>query len=486
MTERERLVQLEQLAKENHDLLRDASNDADSNRLIESLQIYQAELELQNQELIETQAELTAEKKRYRDLFMLQPLANIMLDPQGVMLETNDAVNTLFSLPPNKSAQGKSVYHFLAQDSALWLKAILSQQASSKEAALHQRISVINGAGETIQCRATLWVMPTSSIYQAFAMLSLEDVSKEARLESETVLFQAMLDHTQSLIFSIDSELRLLLANKSFLRFHGLSSQRSGCVSVRDFFAAESIQRIKSYYDTLFIRGIPVTYEYEYQHNDKLKFIQTSAFPLRDDLGSIYAAGFISTDITDKMNAEIRLQTALQVFSEGSEAVIITDQSLRINQVNARFVELFGCSSSSVQGLVATSLFDSPALLNDYSDIENELARSGFWEGEIEAKHASGRRFSVWLRLSRVPKEGVFRNYLLIASDLSEAKAKEAHISQLAYHDSLTGLANRLQLREVIDNFIENKAVTDSSFSILFLDLDHFKAINDVHGACFG
>lgn len=485
MNDESRLKHLQALVKSQYEVFAASPSQFSQDKLMETLQIYQAELELQNQQLLETQQALQLQKQHYSQLFQLQPVANILLDRQGVIKDLNSlAVKLLATTKPRLI--GSSVFRFLTEDAGIWLQDKL-QLDGSKTVTQHQSlIELAVQRQRRQQCRVNLALLPTNNQLDAHVILTLEDVTRETMIESERVLFKTMLDNSHALIFAVDSDFNLLVANRAFYKLHKLQPQFANMVNVRDIFPEESVQRLQSLYDTVFIRGIPVTYEYHYTVEDKNKFFQTSGFPLKNDHGVITGAGFITTDISDKMNAEIRLQTAMQVFSEGAEAVVITDRALNITQVNQSFCVLFGCTERVATNQNLANFLKVP--LNDDSQLEirSRLAAEGFWDGEVLAKRFDNSELPVWIRLSRVPKEGEFRNYLVIVTDLSEAKAREAHISRLAYYDSLTGLANRLLLRDRIESLLKRAQHEKTIFSLLYLDLDHFKDINDVHGHDIG
>ncbi|MDF2882487.1 MAG: hypothetical protein K0R54_3044 [Clostridiaceae bacterium] len=71
-------------------------------------------------------------------------------------------------------------------------------------------------------------------------------------------------------------------------------------------------------------------------------------------------------------------------------------------------------------------------------------------------------------------------------TDITELKEQEKRIHDLAYHDSITGLPNRLMLSEVIDHKIQNSSKNRSKFSMIFIDIDNFKFINDSYGHLTG
>lgn len=69
-----------------------------------------------------------------------------------------------------------------------------------------------------------------------------------------------------------------------------------------------------------------------------------------------------------------------------------------------------------------------------------------------------------------------------IARDISKSKAAEAEIQRLAFHDTLTGLANRRLLMDRLKNSLAKASRSNTCFAVLFLDLDNFKTLNDTQG----
>jgi diguanylate cyclase (GGDEF)-like protein/PAS domain S-box-containing protein len=73
-----------------------------------------------------------------------------------------------------------------------------------------------------------------------------------------------------------------------------------------------------------------------------------------------------------------------------------------------------------------------------------------------------------------------------VLRDVTEAHMQEKRISHMAMHDALTGLPNRMYLDDRINEAIEHADITGSKFALLFIDLDNFKRINDLHGHKMG
>lgn len=95
---------------------------------------------------------------------------------------------------------------------------------------------------------------------------------------------------------------------------------------------------------------------------------------------------------------------------------------------------------------------------------------------EDRHEHWVEGKFALYLKQGKLPGiRGVLR-------DVTEAHVQEKRISHMAMHDALTGLPNRTYLDDRINDAIKHSNKTGSKFALLFIDLDNFKQINDLHG----
>ena len=78
--------------------------------------------------------------------------------------------------------------------------------------------------------------------------------------------------------------------------------------------------------------------------------------------------------------------------------------------------------------------------------------------------------------------EGKFSGYRGVGKDVTDAKAAEERIENLAYHDALTGLPNRASFSLLLNHAISRARRAGGGFAILFIDLDGFKQVNDTLG----
>ncbi|MCM3024709.1 PAS domain S-box protein [Heyndrickxia ginsengihumi] len=91
----------------------------------------------------------------------------------------------------------------------------------------------------------------------------------------------------------------------------------------------------------------------------------------------------------------------------------------------------------------------------------------------------------LWLEAKVTPifeKDGRFKHFLLVSREISERKMYEEQLAHMAYHDTLTGIANRRVINHQLERALSNAKSQGHKIAVLYLDLDHFKKINDSLG----
>jgi diguanylate cyclase (GGDEF)-like protein/PAS domain S-box-containing protein len=173
---------------------------------------------------------------------------------------------------------------------------------------------------------------------------------------------------------------------------------------------------------------------------------------------------------------EARLQA---ILDNAADAIITVDRDGVLVSGNAATAALFGYPSDRLQGMPFDMLVPShgepPAALLV------RLAHSPAAEGELEGVSARNARFPLAISVSRVllPAEYLF---VCILRDLSEQYRSQERIYRLAHYDVLTGLENRFALRGHLEDQLAHARRAKEPLAVLFIDLDHFKKINDSFG----
>ena len=322
--------------------------------------------------------------------------------------------------------------------------------------------------------------------FVALVMLRLRHTARElARSHS---LLDNVADHLGEGILSFDGRGRLNFMNRRAEVLLGRSESELLGQPVDGILPAEEVR--DSSFRAALAAGRPFEGEEQVRRPDgSLLPVAFLGGPLPRLDGSDGPQGYVTSfrDISAQRQAEARLRLAARVFDNLSEAMTITGPDGRIQSVNPAFTSITGYTEAEAVGHKPGSLLGSGMHGPEfYQEMWRVLAEEGKWQGEIINRRKSGETYPEWLSITAVRDEaGKAVQYIALFSDISERKQAEAYIHHLAYHDPLTGLANRLLFNDRLDNAMHQAHRTRRPMAIMLLDLDRFKSINDSlgHGA---
>jgi diguanylate cyclase (GGDEF)-like protein/PAS domain S-box-containing protein len=193
----------------------------------------------------------------------------------------------------------------------------------------------------------------------------------------------------------------------------------------------------------------------------------------------IYAFGY---DLTDTKLAEIELQIAATAF-ESQSGMMVIDANQKILRVNKAFEKITGYSLNDVKGASLTVLNAGSQDEAFYTAMWNEIDDKGYWEGELWNRRKNGEVYPESLNITSVAKNSSIPSYYVgTFNDITSTKAAAEEIQNLAFFDSLTRLPNRRYLLDQLKHALATSKRNDQSGALLFLDLDHFKTLNDTLG----
>ena len=182
---------------------------------------------------------------------------------------------------------------------------------------------------------------------------------------------------------------------------------------------------------------------------------------------------------------DISEQRYKSLFNYHPDAVFSLDLKGRFESANPASGTLFGYKKHELIGLSSAIFIDKKMKLQASKYLANSLqGHPQTYELPIRSRLGKDHYLSVTNIPIMVHNKivGIFG----IGKDITENKKNEEQIQFLAYHDPLTGLANRLYFGEALEKAVTEGAILNELFAVIFIDLDHFKNVNDTLGHDIG
>lgn len=188
-------------------------------------------------------------------------------------------------------------------------------------------------------------------------------------------------------------------------------------------------------------------------------------------------------DISERKADELKLQLLAKLFEQSSEGLLITNSQQQVVMVNQAFCDISGYQAEDIIGKDPRLLSSGKHDQAFYQAMWQSIAREGSWRGEIWNKRKDGSLYPEWLSISKISGPNPDEVYYIgLFSDISQYKEDEAQIRFLAHYDPLTSLPNRTLLQDKTTQAIAVATQKKQALSLLFIDIDRFKQINDSLG----
>ena len=315
-----------------------------------------------------------------------------------------------------------------------------------------------------------------------FAVLALRQVlASVRRLSLAERQIRDIADSVPALITTFDRERRITFANAHAAATYGMGQHELLGKTVADVRGVEVAAELAQYMDRV-MQGERVEFESHSTIGGRLSHFQQSYVPSRGTGGEVSGFYSVSMDISEAKAAEQRLRAILDNLP-----VLITylDDQLRLQSVNATFESWIGVAPAEVLGRPLRDVI-GPVL---FAQREQNLRRA------LAGEHVQFELSSTALGVTRdlhniyvpdVQADGRVAGVYVLTSDVTPLKGAQRQLAELARSDALTGLPNRRQFDEALSHALMRSRRDGSAVGLLYLDIDHFKAINDVHGHAAG
>lgn len=213
--------------------------------------------------------------------------------------------------------------------------------------------------------------------------------------------------------------------------------------------------------------------------------VEMRAVPIIWNDKNAYLISFI--DISEKKKMEQELKILYQASEQSPASIVITDVEGKIQYVNSKFETMSGYKKEEVIGKNPRILKSGYTTDTDYKNLWKTLTSGKEWQGEFHNKRKNGELY--WERALISPilnSAGVITHYVAVKEDITEEKQQQTLLKYQAKYDYLTKIPNRNYALEKVNKLLTQAKEDSNNIGLMFIDLDHFKEVNDTLGHDFG
>ncbi len=334
---------------------------------------------------------------------------------------------------------------------------------------------------------------PPLESMQPTAVVSPSPLPSIAHLVPSEVLVHALDRSLGASVSLIDRYMRFLYVNEAFARSFATTPEALLGESLFALYGPDHVTEFKPYVDRA-MAGETVTYERRSKvfMSDGIWFT-VALTPWRDADGAVIGLMSCSMKVHELKISSDALRAANKRLSSHMDNSPLTvfelDENLRVVRCSSRVSAMLGLDPAA---LVGQALFSVPTIANGNESLIAAFARlaSGAESSNrVEAKmtHSDGRSvYCDWFNSALTDVNGNVTSVQALVQDVSARVEAAEQLLHIATHDTLTGLANRRMLTERLSHSLARAERTGEAVALLFIDLDGFNRVNDLHGHAAG
>jgi len=321
--------------------------------------------------------------------------------------------------------------------------------------------------------------------------------------EMDRIWIRNLLDGAGEIIYFKDLHSRFLRVSLGMAERHGRTREEMHLLTDFDLFTEEHAAAALADEQEIIRTGRPIIdlEECESFVDRPTRWVSTSKFPLRDLDGRIIGTFGISRDITRRVVAEqamerlaersaaasaelARVEAQLRAVLNGSsDAIAQYAPDLRYRYINPAGERLRGLGLDDIVGRTDREIGSDLTGVDSWEEALRQVLATGTPREHEFSMILEGREN--WFHTTLSPEtdvSGAVVGVLTSTRDVTQAKLAERALAHQAMHDPVTGLANRYLLMDRLGQALLRMERTPGRLALVFIDLDHFKAVNDSYG----
>jgi diguanylate cyclase (GGDEF)-like protein/PAS domain S-box-containing protein len=311
----------------------------------------------------------------------------------------------------------------------------------------------------------------------------------EQALRSKQAELDAVLLQVPAGVARLDREGRYRYVNPQMAQMLGVPVEQVVGRSFEEVVAPERRADL-SYRWAQAVTGQQTAYEAQMRTEEgQALYSSVSIAPERGPEGQIVGVMAVAIDTTDLHQLQSQLMASMHEVADLKTAldahaiVAITDARGVITSANDRFCQISKYTREELIGQTHRLIASGHHPASFFQELWRTIAGGQVWIGDICNRAKDGSLY--WVQTTIVPylgEDGRPLRYVAIRADITERKRVELQVEKMAYQDALTGLPNRRLLMDRLQQALVASVRNGQFGALFFLDLDHFKDVNDTLG----
>lgn len=325
------------------------------------------------------------------------------------------------------------------------------------------------------------------------SMVCIRDVTtrrnEKLALEAAEQRFRALVENSGDVVVVLNTEFTVTYTSPSMFTVFGYPPEQITTSAGLEWVHPDDIEHLALHLNDLMkVRGHQYIDTCRVLRADgEWRWVEATITSYLDD-PAVHGVVANLRDVTTRIEAERAAQRLLDIFETTNDYVVVLSPEGAILHLNAAGKQILGVDENGPVPKTPSDGMLAPHELDRLSTaIYKILESSSRWDGEFDLMMADGTTTPMLTQiLTHFGPDGEVEFYSVSMRDISDRKAFEAELSHQATHDSLTGLPNRTLLVDRLSVAIARAKRQSTTVGVLFLDLDHFKVVNDSRGHSLG
>ena len=444
--------------------------------------------EIRHREAVELS--LRHNKQRVRNIIETSMAAFVGVDADGQITEWNPAAQKLFGwtqaealgndmealiIPPRmRSAHASGMARFLATGEAKICNQRVELPALTRD-----------GSERIVEMSVNSFEVDGKVFLAAFMQDVSERVAAQHALRDKERLLDAILESVDVGVIACDAAGRITLVNRAARKLHGTQADAEPALTAAQTVLPEARTPLRRALAGEVVANMSLQVHVP---DARSRMVLASGRPMKGSAGELLGAVLGLKDVTELAESRTRIlenEERLRTIADHVPAMIAyIGTDLRYQFANQRYADWLGLDPAAMVGQTVEQAL-GPAFLEERHASLVACMAGRTSEAESEVRHAGHVRL---IRSTYIPhvRDGEVRGGYVFSTDATAARQHERQLHALAHTDHLTGLPNRRAYEERLVQAIDRAHRNGSPLALVYLDVDHFKQINDTLGHAAG